>query len=243
MRTKHCIRCTALAFALAFAIVPARAQKEVGISTTGQPTRWELRARPIQILGFLNARFGTTIAEVRTAIGTDFPGALASAREETIGAGQRTLTITPPTPADDPAGDAQRTVSYVFGSASQRLIAVNASWLIDGNPTAQQRSRLLALGTAFTAEVAGYQWPMLATARGHVIAPNVVILLAGQDEQGAGIEIRVDGVALDVLQPDADGVKRPPLHQPAPQGPARLRLALVGNAERPDVPTVPPGRF
>jgi hypothetical protein len=232
----------AAALALACFTAAAQTPTDVRISTTGQPTSWEIQGRPMEIAGFLHARFGMTLAEVRGALATDFGNAVAASREETAADGRRTLFVTLAAPADDPLA-AQRSVNYVFGATSQRLIAVNASWVADGNPTPQQRASLLALGTAFTAEMVGFQWPMLATARGHVIAPNVVILLAGQDERGAGLEIRLDGVALDVLQPDVNGKPQPPQHQAAPAGPARLRLALVANAEQPEVPTVAPGKF
>lgn len=233
----------ALAWALLQASAPVAAQQPaaVQLSLTGQPTSWIVQGRPIEIRGFNNARFGMSVAQVRAVVAADHPAALPTLREAATPEGGRTLAIGVPAGAADAIG-AQRTVSYVFG-ASGRLIAVNASWLADGNATDAQRRGLLDLATALATELVGYEWPMLATARGHVIAPNTLILLAGQDERGAGVEIRLDGVALDLLAPDGAPASAPPLHQPAPPGPARLRVALVSNADRPDTPTLAPDAF
>jgi hypothetical protein len=232
----------ALAWALLQA-TPLSAQQPppVQLSLTGQPTSWIVHGRPMEIQGFNNARFGMTVAQVRAVIAADHAAAMPTLKEATTADGGRALSIAVPSGPADAIG-AQRTISYVFG-ANGRLLAVNASWLADGNATEAQRQGLLELGTALVTEMVGYEWPMLATARGHVIAPNTLILLAGQDERGAGVEIRLDGIALDVMPPDGAPASAAALHQPAPAGPARLRVALVANAEQPGTPTVAPGTF
>jgi hypothetical protein len=67
-----------------------------------------------------------------------------------------------------------------------------------------------------------------------------LILFAGRDFRGGGVEIRVGGVALDVELP---GAVRRQEHRAAPAGPAHLRQSLVASIDHPDIYTIPPGAF
>jgi hypothetical protein len=73
-----------------------------------------------------------------------------------------------------------------------------------------------------------------------VTAPGEVIVFAGRDFNGGGVEIRVGGVPLDVELP---GAGRKVAHRPAPAGPAHLRKSLVASIDHPDIYTIPPGAF
>jgi hypothetical protein len=77
-----------------------------------------------------------------------------------------------------------------------------------------------------------------------MVKPGSVILFSGKDAKGGGVEVRVDGVALDAEQPrDAAGNAVPPQHQDAPEGPSRLRLAFVASVDKPDIYRIPAGAF
>lgn len=210
----------------------------VEISLTGQPRSWDVQGVPFESTGFRGARWGMTMAEVKAVIAASMPDALAGAKVQVDPVARTTaLAVTVPTLAPGP-GPAQ--ISYVFGAASKRLVAVHQTWTISGNPDAVQRAALLRSATALASGLVGYQWPDFATTRGRVTAPGEVILFAGRDFHGGGVEIRVGGVALDVELP---GAVRKVEHRAAPAGPAHLRKSLVASIDHPDIYTIPPGAF
>ena len=205
----------------------------IGISPTGQPRGYTLRFEPYQITGWGRARFGMSEAEVRAAIAQEFPDAGPVA--QTTEPSQGTLVLTVVVPKAEP-GPGPATISYVFGASSRTLAAVNVSWLAPGDATPAQRRALIAAGSELLAGLLGSYWAPLTTARGHVLAPGVVILFASRDPQGHGIEVRLDGVPLDLQRPSSNGVPRPLERMVAPPGSARLRLSVVADPLRPDVP-------
>ena len=228
-----------LACALAWPVAAAGAAAGgEEISQTGQPHSWDVRGAPFENPGFHGARWGMTMDEVKAVVAASWPDALATARLRFDDAARTTaLAITVPTLAPGP-GPAE--ISYVFGAASKRLVAVHQTWTIPGNPGDVQRAALLRDATALAAELVGYQWPDFATTRGRVTAPGELILFAGRDFHGGGVEIRVGGVPLDVELP---GAVRKVAHRAAPAGPAHLRKSLVASIEHPDIYTIPPGAF
>jgi hypothetical protein len=208
------------------------------ISLTGQPRSWDVRGVPFENQGFGGARWGMSMDEVKAVIAATWPDALAGARVQVDEAARTTaLAITVPALAPGP-GPAD--ISYVFGASSKRLVAVHQTWTIPGNPGDVQRAGLLRSATALASELVGYQWPDFATTRGRVTAPGELILFAGRDFAGGGVEIRVGGVALDVELP---GAVRKQEHRAAPGGPAHLRKSLVASIDHPDIYTIPPGAF
>lgn len=231
-----------LAAALALACSAGWPQaRTTELSWTGQPRSYDVVAEPYLVTGWGAARFGMTVDEVTALIRTSQP-APDVLREDTDPV-QRTRVLTLVVPGQAP-GPGPATINYVFGASSQRLAAINIAWVLEGNPDAAQRAQLLAAGTRAVAGLVGYQWAPLATARGHVVAPGAVILFAGRDPQGAGIEVRVDGVALELQRPlSASGQVAEPERRSAPPGPARLRIAVAAQPDRPDVYRLPPGQF
>ena len=227
-----------LACALAWPMAATCAANGDEISLTGQPRSWDVQGTPFENDGFHGARWGMSMDEVKAAIAAAWPDALATAKVQVDDAARTTaLAVTVPTLAPGP-GPAQ--VSYVFGAASHRLVAVHQTWTLPGDPDAQQRAALLRAATTLASELVGYQWPDFATTRGRVTAPGELILFAGRDFHGGGVEIRVGGVALDVELP---GAQRKVAHRPAPSGPAHLRKSLVADIDHPDVYAIPPGAF
>jgi hypothetical protein len=228
-----------LACALAWPVGAAgAADAGVEISLTGQPRSWDVQGAPFENPGFGGARWGMSMDEVKAAIAAAWPDALATAKVQVDAAARTTaLAVTVPALAPGP-GPAE--VSYVFGAASKRLVAVHQTWTLPGNPDDAQRAALLRAATTLASELVGYEWPDFATTRGRVTAPGEVIVFAGRDFKGGGVEIRVGGVPLDVELP---GAERKVAHRPAPAGPAHLRKSLVANIDHPDIYTIPPGAF
>jgi hypothetical protein len=228
-----------LACALAWPVVAAgAADGGQEISLTGQPRSWDVQGKRFENPGFHGARWGMSMDEVKAVIAASWPDALATATVQADAAARTTaLAVTVPTLAPGP-GSAQ--ISYVFGAAGKRLVAVHQTWTIPGNPDDVQRAALLRAATALASELVGYQWPDFATTRGRVTAPGELILFAGRDFSGGGVEIRVGGVALDVELP---GAVRRQEHRAAPSGPAHLRKSLVASIDHPDIYRIPPGAF
>lgn len=228
-----------LACALAWPVTAVHAADSAyEISLTGQPRSWDVQGMPFENPGFNGARWGMSMDEVRAVIAASMPDALATARVQVDAAARTTaLAVTVPTLAPGP-GPAE--ISYVFGAASKRLVAVHQTWTLPGNPGDVQRAALMRSATVLASGLVGYQWPDFATTRGRVTAPGELILFAGRDFQGGGVEIRVGGVALDVELP---GAVRRQEHRAAPAGPAHLRKSLVASIDHPDIYTIPPGAF
>ena len=228
-----------LACALAWPVAAACADANgYEISLTGQPRSWDVQGVPFENPGFQGARWGMSMDEVKAVIAASMPDALAGARLQVDAAARTTaLAITVPTLAPGP-GPAQ--ISYVFGAGSKRLVAVHQTWTIPGNPGDVQRAGLMRNATTLVSELVGYQWPDFATTRGRVTAPGDLIMLAGRDFHGGGVEIRVGGMPLEVELP---GAVRKQAHRPAPAGPAHLRKSLVASIDHPDIYSIPPGAF
>ncbi len=206
----------------------------VGLSFTGQPRSYAIEGRPYQVTGYGRARFGMSLDEVKALIGAGDRVSQAAPQQSGArdgGSIALTLLVQDLQPVPGPA-----TVTYVFGASSQRLIAINVYWLTSPQATAAEHAMLTAAAASLASGFVGYQWPALATARGHVTAPEVLVVFAGRDEAGRGVEIRLDGVPYDLEQRASGGGAPPPpiRHVPAP-GPAQLRLSVVANVDKPDL--------
>lgn len=219
-----------------------QAQPAVGISFTGQPKSFLVESKPYVVKGFGRARLGMSMEEVKASIAADHPQVIST--KEDVDTVDRTRAIAILVPALAPA-PGRATISYVFGHQSQRLAAINVSWVLEGEPSAAQRDALMAAGTQLTGELVGYQWTVGSFVRGHVPGPGTLVMFSGQDAQGGGVEVRLDGVALAMEQriAGADAPARPTVWAPAPKGPARLRYSLVSQVERPDVYRPAAGSF
>ena len=69
------------------------------------------------------------------------------------------MTIAVPRMAPGPGA---ATINYVFGATSQRLVAVNVSWLAESPSTPAQRAALVAAASSIAGDVRGYRWAPLA---------------------------------------------------------------------------------
>lgn len=232
-------RLFAVALSFATFLVTMNASAQLVLSQTGQPQEWDFRLEPYSVQGYRTARFGMTPEEVKAVIARDFPH--AEVREDTDPV-QRTPVLTVVVPALSPVTDHEPlgpvTLNYVFGYESGRLMAINVDWIAEGNASAEAREALVQAGKAYTASVVGYQWTPLHSARGHVVGANSVVLFAGRDPDNAGMEVRLDGVALDVLLPSGETE-----HRAAPAGAARLHIGLSQQPDRPDIYRLPDKAF
>lgn len=219
----------------------AHAQEETFISFTGQPTSHDLRFEPASLTGFDPFRFGMSQAQVEQVLASNWPGSVPQHDEDPV---QRTALLNVnlaqllPVPALGVASPGPATVTFVFGYRSGTLMAINLNWYAEGEATNDQRQALLAAGSAYVAEMLSYHWEMLQSARGHVIGDNALMLFAGRDTLGRGVEVRVEGVALDVLRPDGSTV-----HRPVAGGPAQLHIGLSAMPDNPDIFRLPENSF
>jgi hypothetical protein len=220
----------------------AKPAASVTFSNTGQPRAWLLEPGAYEVKGHGQVRLGMTLAQVKAQLGKDHPQAMSTWQQvldpitRTTGA-----TITVP---HMPPGPGAANLSYIFGASSQRLVAINVYWALPPTATAAQREPLAAAAAELTAGFMGWQWPPLSIARGLVSGPGTVVVFAARDDASAGVEVRLDGVDFDVIQPPAQpGQPEKLQRRTAPPGPAQLRLAFVANVAQPDVYRIPDGAF
>ena len=171
---------------------PALAQGPVaiGLTTTGQPTTVTLSGQNAGVGGFRGATWGMTPDQVRAALASDFGGAKAGALIDDPVEGTQAL-IAPMvslTPGPGPAA-----ITYIFGGKSGRLMHVNLDWTV-ANAGAADQSAILDGGSRLVADFVGSFWKLGSVMRGVVVRPNVIILFAGADEKGGGVDVRVGGV-------------------------------------------------
>lgn len=204
------------------------------ISLTAQPKQWVVQFKSYSTSGYGNARFGMSQQEVRTIIGKDYPLAMPGLKD-TLHEVNKTpllsLVVNELAPGPGPA-----TITYVFGARSQKLIAVNVYWLVPGVASTAQQQQLIEAASAVAADLIGYRWPLLEVSRGIVPTPGVLLVFSGKDFSGGGVEVRLNGVGVDIEKPNT-AAQSPEAreYRAAPPGPAQLHLSFVANIEHPDV--------
>lgn len=212
------------------------------LSATGQPAEFYLSLEPAEIRGFDGVTFGMTPEEVEELVTQLYPDGEREWHEDPVNL-TRLLQVTldalspvPGVPAVGPAG-----ITYVFGAQLDRLIAINLNWYVGAgrDATPEERQAVLALGTAYVAELLQYEWEPGHLVQGLVVGPNMVVLFAGEDLQGRGVEVTVDGVPLDVLLLP-EGIEE---HRPIDKGPVRLKIGLAERPADPDIFMLEPGSF
>ena len=212
----------------------------LALSMTGQPQEFEMRFEPAVIEGFDGVRLGMTMAEVEARVAERYPDAPIEWAIDPVNLTPvihvmlEALAPVPGAPAVGPA-----TITYVFGAHTQELMAINVNWYALDEPTPEERAAILAVGTAYVADLLGYVWTPLSVFRGVVTGPNEVVLMSAQDVDGRVVEVRASGVPLDVLVLPGEVEE----HRPVTDGPARLRISVVASADNPDVLAIQPGDF
>lgn len=193
------------------------------LSLTGQPRSWQVREHRYRCTGYGRARWGMELADVMAAIAAEHPKAQASLQHNIDRlSGEQWLELTVPSLRPGPPGPAR--LRYLFDADTVRLCEVHLHWISSGDPSQEQRLPLVQAASRLAGELMSYRWSGLSTLRGAVRGPGALLLFSGRDEQGATVEISLDGVAFDVERPGAPGQ---PEHRPAPRGPAALRVSYI----------------
>lgn len=212
----------------------ARPISRSAVSLTGQPKLIFPQGKDYVVTGYRGASFGMTEAEVRDAIARDFGDVTVTTGSNSL-EGTRTLTVTV---SSLPPGDGPAAVSYVFGSATERLITINTVWRTAADADAAARDKLVEIAATAAGEFLGYRWKLFTTARGIPARPNALIVFAGGDEAGGGVEVALDGIQYAWSASDGrTGMG------PLPRGPAVLRIAYTANLAKPDISRLQPGSF
>jgi hypothetical protein len=211
------------------------------LSFTGQPQSYIITGTPYRAQGFGEARFGMTVNAVKHVLAASYPGPAAAVKDD-IDVLTRNRSLTVVLPHLDP-GPGPATISYVFGAKCACLVAVNIYWLATGTASPVQQAALTAAAGTLAAGLVGHQWPPLSSARGHVLPGNSLVVFSGKDQQGGGVEVRLDGVTIDIEPRTVGPAQSRAEHRVPADGPAQLRLSIVANVDHPDVYRIAPNAF
>lgn len=177
--------------------------------------------------GFRSARFGMTEAEVRTAIGKDFPAA-ANAIKESTNLAERTKILTirvPDVLPDSGAAD----VSYIFGYKSKALIQVSIVWSKATDPALTPES-LVGIGEGLRGYFLSNGFPASSVVT-NVAVPDGILLFRGSDKQSREVLLVVRGTTT------GEG------NAPKAFTAAATTLFYIAKTTNPDVFKVPAGKF
>jgi hypothetical protein len=188
------------------------------------------------IKGFRGAAFGMTQAQTKAAIATDFGPAAKITDNANIIEGTQALQVS----LDhlDP-GPGTALVTYIFGATSHTLTHINVVWVVPGEPTAEQRAAIVTAGVQLTNYFQNLPNPLKATTGVTPTGPNGLLMFAGVDKKGAGIEVAADGISYQATKKEDNKETT----SPPPKGPAVLRVSYIANAANPDVLKIKPGAF
>jgi hypothetical protein len=186
---------------------------------------------PYVIHGFRSVTFGMNDAQVRAAIAKDFPG---TALRDVGNTAERTRALQVNVAHLEP-GPGSALVTYIFGASSKVLTHVNVVWTVDGNPTEDQRSGIVAAAAQLTDYFRSLPNPPRASVNVTPLGPNALVMFAAADGKGAGLEVAVEGIRY--TRSDASAPS------PEPTGPAILRVSYLANVANPDIYRVKPGAF
>lgn len=186
-------------------------------------------SRPLhEVNGFRRVHFGMDEAQVRAAIARDFKDQAALVQQVDHPA-KRVRMLVLPLPALEP-GPGPAGVTYIFGATTNKLIQVNVLWTTSPRPDEAERTRLTSAGVQLSDYFRALKWRPNAATMGLPLGPNGLVLFSGIDPKNAMVEVSLSGIAIR----GKDGVAAPPA------GPAKLRVAYLSTAGKPDV-TLAPG--
>lgn len=227
-------KCALMAGLVLFVAAPSAGapQRALGVTTTGQPSTVTLTGQNASVPGFRSARWGMTIGEVGAALARDFGGARAILVKDPV-TGNKALIAPMASLAPGPGPAA---ISYIFDAASQRLIHVNLDWT-NKVPSAASRAAMTDAGANAVAGFAGNYWKLGSVMRGVVVQPDLVVLFAGTDERGGGVDVRLGGV------PYALGAGTSARSVTPASGPASLHVGFSAPAAAKADDPLKPGAF
>jgi hypothetical protein len=204
------------------------------VSFTGQPRIVFPQGKDYVVAGYRAAKFGMTKDQVRAAIAQDFGATPVTEKANPIeGTTALVVDVDALAPGNGPAR-----VTYVFGKSLGRLITINTVWRTAADADTAARANLVDAAAKAASEFLSYQWKLFTTARGIPVGPNALIVFAGGDEAGGGVEVRLQGIQYSWVA--AGGEKG---MGPMPSGPAVLRIAYTASVTTPDISRLLPGSF
>lgn len=211
----------------------ALAQQVVGLTESGQPQAIVLTGQAASVPGFRSALWGMSPDQVRTALSADFSGAKASALVIDPATGNQVMVapMTSLAPGPGPAA-----IAYIFGAKSGRLVHVNLDWTVK-SPKDGDRAAILDAGSKVVAGFVGNQWKLGSVMRGVVVKRDLIVLFAGADDAGGGVDVRVAGVPY-ALQ---TGTAVQPVA--ASTGAATLHVGFSARAAAAETSAIKPGAF
>ena len=221
-----------IAVALAGAAIAGAGPAPLGLAQTAPAAA----APSYEIKGFRSAKFGMTQAQVRAAAAADFGGGVKIT--ETANPAEGTQALQATVDHLDP-GPGQALVIYIFGATSKTLSHINVVWVLNGDPTIDQRAAIVTAAIQLADYFQKLPSPPKATAGPTPTGPNGLVMYAAVDKNGAGLEVAADGISYQATA-TADGKKN---DSPPPKGPAILRVSYIANAANPDVHKIGAGSF
>lgn len=73
-----------------------------------------------------------------------------------------------------------------------------------------QQKQLIEAASTVTACLLGYRWQLLAVSLGVVPVPGVLLVFSGKDFARGGVEVRLNGVGVDIEKPNvSNGMDAP----------------------------------
>jgi hypothetical protein len=220
---------------VAAAIALSTAGAFVCVSDPGFAQTAAAPAGAYEINGFRDAKFGMTESDVRAAAAKDF-GQVKITPNANPAEGTSALQLT--VDHMDPGPGAAQ-VTYIFGATTHTLAHVNVVWITGPSPTAEQRAAIITGGLQLANYFQTLPQPLKATLAAKPIGPNGLMLFAGVDQKGAGVEIAAEGISYQVTAKSDDKKT----DSPAPTGPALLRISYIRNVANPDIIKIAPGAF
>jgi len=188
-----------------------------------------------EITGFRSAKFGMSPAEVRAAAAKDFG---ASTLQANANPAEGTEALQLETPRLDPGPGAAQ-ITYIFGARGHTLAHINVVWATGPEPTAAERAAILTGAVQLAHYFQTLPAPLKASLGARRTGPNSLLLFAGVDARGAGVEVSAEGVSYEMSGADAGAN----IASPPPKGPALLRVSYVRDVAHPDVIKIAPGAF
>jgi hypothetical protein len=194
-----------------------------------------LRSEPgYEVLGFRDARFGMTEAEVRLSAKTSFR----------VDDGDMTLNTNP---IDGTAklivhvrmlesGLGEGRVEYFFGYKQHKLFQVNVMWGADGNPQPSNNA-LIAGAARLQRYFLGFGWANRSVRTGVAIDDRSVLLFSGADGKGRTVSLVIDDVQYQL---GPNGLVR---LMPERLYPTTVTISYTDEGSAPDVRNIARGEF
>ena len=190
-----------------------------------------------EVIGFRDAHFGMTEAEVRAAVTKDLhvkASDVALAANPIEGTKVLTVKLVSLDPGPGPAQ-----VAYIFGHSSKKLIQVNVIW---DDEKAKSKDKtdtnaMIAAGTRLARYFAGFTWRKDTTRAGIPVGPNTIVMFSGEDGKKGAVRLVVDGVKYQMKREGNETTS------PDPKGPPRLIINYIADRDNPDIAKIDKGKF